>query len=108
MKYVKQSAWNELKKDLFENRPVCKLCKVKPAVHLHHCIVSKGQARNRKFHKHLNVIENALEVCSDCHVGADAYNVRLMAWQIQCQRYGRERINDWYDNLPFKVKEAYE
>ncbi len=99
--------WNSLKRELFANYPICQLCEVQQAVHLHHCIVSKGQVRNRMMHKYLDVIENALEVCQDCHVGADAYNTRLLAWNIQCRRYGRERINEWYDNLPFKVKENF-
>ena len=107
MRYIKQNAWTELKKEMFEYRPVFKLCKVKPAIHLHHCIVSKGKVRNKKMHKYLNVIENALPVCEECHKGADAYNVRLMSWQIKCKEFGEVHMDDWYDALPFKVKEEF-
>ncbi len=74
---------------------------------MHHCIVSKGQVRKRKFHKFLDHECNALEVCEKCHKTADGYQVRLKAWQIKCAEYGEEAMREWYDGLPFIVKERY-
>ena len=105
MKYVKQSAWNELKKELFADYPMCKLCMIRPAVHLHHAVINKGKVRNKKFHKLLDCKENALEVCEKCHKTADGYHKRMKAYRINVDRYGEEHMRDWYDSLPFKVKE---
>ena len=106
-RYVKQSKWLTLKAELFADRPLCKLCKVKPATQLHHCIVSKGKVRNKKMHKYLDVRENALEVCEECHKGADAYEVRTVAYRINSERYGHNHIDNWYENLPFLIKENF-
>jgi len=108
MKYVKQSTWNELKKELFESRPLCKLCKIRPAIHLHHAVINKGKVRNKKLHKYLDCKENALEVCDICHKMADAYGVRVAAYNINKRRYGLKHMQDWYDNLPLRIKEKME
>ena len=100
--------WNELKRELFEDSPLCKLCKIRPAIHLHHAVISKGKVRNKKKHKYLDVKENALEVCGTCHPFADAYDVRLSAWEINCRRYGIEHMIEWYDELPLRIKDRME
>ena len=97
--------WNALKRDLFANHPLCKICHLKPAVHLHHAIINKGKVRNKKLHKYLDCKENALEVCESCHKFADSYGVRVEAFRINSQRYGTEHMKGWYNSLPFKVKE---
>lgn len=108
MKYVKQSAWLELKKELFESNPICKLCGIRPAVHLHHAVINKAKVRNKKLNKLLDVKENALEVCEVCHKTADGFWQRRDAYKINSKRYGWEHMREWYDNLPLKIKERME
>jgi len=100
--------WNALKRELFASHPICKLCRVRPAVHLHHAVINKGKVRNRKLHKYLDVKENALEVCEKCHKFADSYGFRVEAYRINAKRYGRERMRTWYNDLPLKIKEKME
>ena len=90
---------------MFAGYPQCKLCEVRPAIHLHHAIINKAKVRNRKFHKYLDHKYNALEVCEECHKGADSYMIRRLAYEINCRRYGRDHMKTWYDNLPFRIKE---
>ena len=108
MKYVKQSAWNELKKELFADSPMCAFCKIRPAVHLHHAVINKGKVRNKKLHKYLDVKENALEICEICHKMADAYDARKASYSINVRRYGLEHMRTWYNELPLKIKERME
>lgn len=100
--------WNELKKELFERHPMCKLCRVRPAVHLHHAVINKGKVKNKKFHKYLDVKENALEICAQCHVAADSYDFRKIAYRINVERYGLDCMREWYDSLPLLIKELME
>ena len=102
------TTWNELKREMFENHPLCKLCRIRPAVHLHHAVINKGKVRNRKMHKFLDVRENALEICEECHKGADSYRKRREAFWLNATRYGRAHMMKWYDDLPFKIKELME
>ena len=97
--------WNSLKRDLFSSHPLCKFCKIRPAVHLHHAVVNKGKVRNKCLHKCLDVKENALEVCEKCHKFADSYAKRREAYYLNAQRYGAKRMRAWYDGLPLKIKE---
>ena len=39
-------SWNNLKRELFAKHPLCELCKIRPAVHLHHAVINKGKATN--------------------------------------------------------------
>ena len=105
-RYINMSQkWNELKKEKFESHPMCKLCRIRPAAHYHHAVINKGKVRNKKLHKYLDVEENGLEVCEECHKGADAYDMRVVAWGINCARYGYDHMRKWYDDLPLLVKE---
>ena len=102
---IRMSKWNDIKRELFASYPMCRLCMIRPAVHLHHAVINKGKVRNKKLHKYLDHKYNALEVCEKCHLGADSYQYRQRAYQINCDRYGKEEMKEWYDNLPFKIKE---
>lgn len=97
--------WNELKRELFAKEPMCKLCRLRPASELHHAIVKKGDVRDRKKHKYLNVKENALEICADCHATAHDWKSKVKAYQVNCKRYGKEHMRNWYESLPLKIKE---
>ena len=100
--------WNELKAELFERSPVCKLCKIRPATQLHHAVINKGKVRNKKLHKYLDHKCNALEVCDKCHLGADKYEDRRLAYHINANRYGHDVMKEWYDSLPLLIKELME
>lgn len=100
--------WNTLKVELFAGHPICKLCRVRPAVHLHHAIINKGKVRSKRLHKYLDHKYNSLEVCGKCHLTADRYEVRQKAWTINCERYGRSSMEAWYSELPLKIKEMFE
>ncbi len=100
--------WIKLKKSLFADYPLCQLCRIKLAEHLHHAIITKGMVRDKKKHKYLNVKENALEICTECHTFAGAYKYRRKAWKINCARYGNEHMSDWLDALPLLIKERFE
>ena len=99
--------WNELKQELFESHPVCRLCWIRPATQLHHAVINKAKVRNKKLHKYLDNKHNALEVCEVCHPFADAYGIRQTAWTINCDRYGKSSMVAWYDALPLKIKEKF-
>jgi len=100
--------WNLLKEELFASHPMCRLCMVRPAVHLHHAVINKGKVRNKRLHKYLDHRFNALEVCEMCHLFADSYGVRKEAYEINCKRYGKTNMEVWHLGLPFKVKELFE
>ena len=99
--------WIALKRKKFAANPLCKFCRIRPAVHLHHAVVNKGKVRNKRLHKLLDVEENALEVCNECHKFADSYTKRREAYYINAKRYGASRMRVWYDNLPLKIKEKF-
>ena len=99
--------WNELKHELFDKYPLCKFCKIRPATQLHHAIINKAKVRNKKFHKFLDVKENAVEVCDLCHRTADSYDIRKSAWDINVRRYGYKRMVNWYAGLPLRVKDKF-
>ena len=107
MRYVRQSAWLEIKKELFENSPMCKVCRIRLATDLHHAIISKAKVRRRKFHKYLDHKYNALELCKTCHKVADGYDTRKMAWDINCKRYTYKNMVNWYASLPLRIKEKF-
>lgn len=88
------------------SRPLCQVCHIQPAIHLHHAIINKAKVRNKKLHKILDHKYNALEVCEECHKGADAYEQRVRAWGINCARYGYDNMREWYSDLPLIIKEA--
>ena len=106
-RYVTQSKWIELKKELLADYPMCKFCRIRPAVHLHHGIINKAKLRNKKMHKFLDHKFNAIEICAECHFSADAYEMRRTAYWINVTRYGDD-VAVWYDELPIKIKEKME
>jgi tRNA U54 and U55 pseudouridine synthase Pus10 len=99
------SKWTNLKRDLFRSHPLCRMCMIRPAVHLHHGVINKAKVRNRSLHKYLDVRENAIEICEQCHKYADSFHQRVKAYRINADRYGKEHMKAWYDSLPLKVKE---
>ena len=69
---------------------------------------------NRRRGKHavpeLDVDENFELVCHSCHSitgKATSYENRVQFWEKQCERYGREYMRRWHEELPIKVKHKY-
>ena len=78
---------------------------IPPATDLHHGVINKAKFRSRSFHKYLDVIENAVPVCRKCHLYADAYEIRRIAYQLKVEELGKERMEKWLDSLPVIIKE---
>ena len=94
--------WDDIKRELTEERGrQCEFCS-EPAVDAHHAIVST-QKRSRKL---LNVPQNLVLVCRACHV--DSKDAMRQAWRLLVERYGREVMVDWLDGLDLLVKPRVE
>ncbi len=103
-RYVRQSAWIELKKRLLVERgSICERCRIRDVADLHHSLISKMKGKPE-----LNVEYNAELVCKECHANIGGYNERLEFWHKQCARYGTDVMREWYDNLSLLAKELFE
>ena len=74
-----------------------------PAEECHHVFYGR-----RKGVKELDVPENFQLVCEDCHKysgRAKSFENRMHFWQVQCERYGHERMVEWHQSIKLKVKE---
>ena len=92
-----------------ERGPVCEVegC-YNLATEAHH--VFYGRRRGKHAVPELDVDENFMLVCEECHgvTGkATSYEVRLQFWQRQCERYGHEHMVNWHAGLPIKMKHKY-
>jgi len=97
--------WNELKKRIWaksaSGNPKCAFCP-NPAADLHHAIISRMKKKPE-----LDVKFNALPVCKHCHEFADGYFTRKRAWEILCEKYGEDKVREWYEGLDLVVKENF-
>ena len=62
--------------------------------------------RDKRFPQ-LNVAMNYQATCEHCHTGtgeADATDNKYRFYEIQCNRYGAERVDGWIESLPLKNK----
>ena len=105
----RKPTWIEIKFEYwYPTDPICWYCRIRTAVDLGHGVINKGKVKNRTFHKFLNVIENAVPTCKECHVDADSYENRSKAYQLKCYELGTERMELWLFNLPFNYKEIFD
>ena len=86
------------------NQPTCEVmgC-ANPAEEAHHIFYGR-----RKGHPELDTDENFQLVCQDCHKysgRAKSFENKVWFWQVQCERYGEERMKAWHDGVTLKVKE---
>ena len=107
---IARETWAQISKRKLEGYPLCKLCehlrpdkKPNDATQLHHCIIW----RMKKFKKWIDVEENGLECCNECHKYAQSYKVALIAWDINLARYGTERMQAFVNSLPLKIIPAW-
>lgn len=73
----------------------------------HHCLYR----RDKNVKDVLEQKYNLQLVCHECHANgdADSFENRLSFWNKQCQRYGKETMLNWHNNVPYKIKErAYQ
>jgi len=62
--------------------------------------------RDKRFPQ-LDCAMNYQAACENCHTGtgeADSYENKMRFYQIQCDRYGKERVDGWIESLPLKDK----
>ena len=62
--------------------------------------------RSKRFVKQLDVLINYQLVCYVCHVEtgyADSEENHINFYQRQCDRYGKQLVDDWVDSLGFKI-----
>ena len=96
--------WNQIKKDKFPS--ACILCGKNAAVELAHMPLHKRYFNNRKFHKYIDVERNAVPVCLECKEFSESYEGRIIAVEWLRSKY--DDWDDWYDGLPFRIKEKYQ
>lgn len=109
MTVYRSETWTDLKRRLLlERSGLCEWClhnKIrKPAHQLHHALIGRMKGKPE-----LDVEENAMLVCSECHYTGrvEAREVAEWFWERQCVRYGEEHMREWLDGLPLKVKPRY-
>ena len=97
--------WNDLKRDLWHEsvsgNPACGFCG-QNAEDLHHALIGRMKGRPE-----LDVRENALPVCKNCHRYADGYLMRNRAYNILCDELGQDRVDKWLDSLDFVTGEKF-
>jgi len=104
-------ARNELKACLHRNRPKCDICGylLGLSVDMHESIVPRRVVQGwAKRYRDLIFVE---ENCHLLHHGAchmEAHADALLMVAIQITRYGKARIQEWIDSLPFKVFYAWD
>lgn len=83
---------------------VCLVCNRPFSIfQLHHAVVSKQDVRGWKPKKRLliEVEMNLIPLHSKCHL--DNPPTRERCWEHQCDFYGEELMQDWYNSLSWKV-----
>ena len=94
-----------LKKYLWRDRPrLCDICGEPMRVcDMHESIVRRGVAQGWPLKRRSDIFvpENCHLLHPKCHSDAHA-NPELMV-AIQMLRYGREKIQEWIDSLPFRA-----
>ena len=106
MKYVKQSDWIELGKELLPGT-LCQYCKTRPATQGAHALIYKRYLPGAKNRKVTDVRENYMPCCDECQKFSETRAGRLRAWEVLCKREGEDHMREWHKSLPLKIKEQY-
>ena len=71
-------------------------------VHLHHCIVTRGDIRGWKRERRILIDTeiNLIPLHPTCHLNSPP--TREDAWEYQCAFYGGNIVNLWYNGLEWK------
>lgn len=68
---------------------------------VHEAIVTRGDVQGwpKRWRSIIFCLGNCVVVHRHCHGHSD----REKTWVYKCSIYGKEEMQRWYDNLPFKV-----
>jgi len=102
---VRKETWNEIAARLIPGA-TCVLCEDEPAKELAHMPRHKRDA-GAKFHKYIDVEEDAVPIGFDCKEFSETHKGRIIAVAWLREKFGKDHWNNWYDNLPFKIKDKY-
>lgn len=70
--------------------------------------MNKGQLRNKKMHKKLDVRENFCPQCEICNMTiADSWYIRNKMYNKKCDELGQKRVDKWIESLDLKVNENF-
>lgn len=106
-RYVSQSQWIEIGKDLLERYPVCQYCFEEGSTQLAHALFYKRNKPGAKNAKVRDVKENAMPCGDKCQKFSETYKGRLHAWKVLYRREGANHMEKWYDDFPAKIKEIF-
>lgn len=101
---ARKETWNEISERLVTGA-MCVLCKKENAKELAHMPRHKRYAP-AKTHKFINVEYNAVPIGYNCKEFSETYEGRVIAVAWLKEKFGSS-WDEWYDNLPFKIKESY-
>jgi len=112
VRYAVKPTRNEL---VWERDELCDVCRVLFAENNHitnSCHV--GSERHHGLFKcmkdvpTLDLKYNLFLVCKSCHekrVWGD--RIKYLLWELQCRRYGREVMMNWWESVPFSDKPRF-
>lgn len=78
-----------------------------PAHDWHHCFIHNIKKRGRSVYPQLNDERNLVFVNHWEHVELRKFDTRHWReyfWRLNCERYGEERMMEWLNSLPEKIK----
>lgn len=89
---------------LLTRGPICERCRIKRVLNLAEGFVSRGDVQGWSIEDRVLIFHeyNCFLLCQDyCHknYGFD----RQWFWDKSCERYGEEKVREWYDGLPWKA-----
>jgi len=63
-----------------------------------------------KGHKELDDKRNIMLVCSACHHSGivNGFEARRWFWQRQCERYGQQAMQEFWEGVCLKAKERFD
>lgn len=96
--------------EFIQKRGCCESCGSIKNLTVHHCLFPDHKIRGKKL-KELQYVFNLMVLCSHCHIDKrkyTGYKDRCLFWVIQCQRYGIEKMLEWYRSVPLAGKTRYD
>ena len=103
---ARKETWNEISQRLVTGA-MCVLCGKENAKECAHMPRHKRYAP-AKTHKFINVEENAVPIGFKCKEFSETRDGRKIAVEWLRSKFGRKHWDDWYNALPFRIKEDYE
>ena len=98
--------WNKISKKLVhDKRSMCVLCAKNSSQELAHMPYHKRYFNSRKFHKYIDVEQNAIPICLDCKEFSETREGRMIA--VDWLRNKFDNWDEWYHSVPAKIKERF-